>query len=144
VASWNRLQRALTSSGAATAPDTLDRRLRGRTYAVPFDEVWQCALRLADGGLRGWCLLEADDVEGILHGTQRGLLRRAERPVTVRIGFDADAQTRVDLEIASAQGGGPDLGAAARAIHRFTAALDRELHRRRRATARPAPIRLDT
>jgi hypothetical protein len=41
---------------AATAPDSTDRRLRGRTYAVPFEHVWQAARSLAGGGLRGWTL----------------------------------------------------------------------------------------
>jgi len=136
-----RVRGMFASGGAATAPDASDERLRGRTYAVPFDEVWECSVRLAGGGLSGWRVLEADDVAGVLRAAQRGRLRRAERAATVRIGFDADAQTRVDLDIAGAPGG-PDFGAAARAIHRFCRALDRELIRRRGESTQ-GPIRLD-
>lgn len=137
------LWRALTSNGAATSPDAADPRLRGRTYAVPFDEVWRAALRLAGGGVPGWRVAEADDVEGVIRAVLRGGLRREERTAVIRIGFDGNAQTRVAIAVPEIRGAGPDFGAAARHIARFTAALDRELHRMRRGAGRPAPVRLD-
>lgn len=122
----NRLVRALTENTAETDPYARDRRLRGRTYAIPFQDVWSAALALADGGLRGWTLVEADDLAGTLHAESRTLVFRFVDDVHVRITLDPDAQTRVDLRSASRVGKG-DLGRNPRTIGTFLRRLDRAL-----------------
>lgn len=121
-----RLRRALTRNGALTHPDHVDPRLRGRTYAIPFDRVWTAALELADGGLRRWTVIEADDIDGIIRAEARTLVFRFVDDVTIRISLDADAQTRVDLRSESRKGKA-DLGTNARRIGRFCRKLDRAL-----------------
>ncbi len=129
----NRFWRALTRNRAETAEDLLDSRLRRRIYAIPFERVWQAALALA-GRRRGWRVLEADDLEGVIRAEARTLLRFVD-DVVVRIGLDANAQTRVDMTSAS-RVGKADLGKNARRIGKFLRALDRELARRRRTAAK--------
>ena len=132
---------ALTRNRAETAADAPDRRLRGRTYAIPFEDVWQVALDLA-GRRRGWHVLEADDLEGRIRAEARTLLRFVD-DVVIRVTLDSNAQTRLDMTSASRVGKG-DLGKNARRIGKFLRALDRELRRRprgvaaRRAAAREA------
>jgi hypothetical protein len=135
------LREALTRNMAFTTPGAADERLQGRTYAVPFDEVWTASLRLVDGGLSGWKLVEADDEEGIIRGLIHGPLRGSESALTLRIGLDADAQTRVDGLSASTVGRA-DLGANARRLGRFFKALDRALAgaRGERRAVRIAPL----
>lgn len=128
----------LTRNVAFTAPAAEDERLRGRTYAIPFEDVWQASLRLVDGGLKRWTLLEFDDREGIIRGTAAGLLPRSTSAVTVRISLDVDAQTRVDA-LSASRVGRMDLGANSRRLHRFFVALDRALARSR--GARLSPLR---
>lgn len=111
---------------AATAPDHTDPRLRGRRYAIPFSEVWAAALELADGGLRGWTVEHADEIEGVVRATAVSLVFRFVDAVEIRIGLDEDAQTRVDVRSASLQGKW-DLGANGRRIRRFLRKLDRTL-----------------
>ena len=48
----NGLIRGLTQNRAETSPTAEDRRLRGRTYAIPFETVWSAALALAGPGPR--------------------------------------------------------------------------------------------
>ena len=109
---------------AATAAAAPDPHLRGRTYAVPFERVWQAALALAGGRLRGWRVVDADDQEGVIRAEARRRFGRACDDVIVNIGLDADAQTRVDA-VSSAREGWTDLGANARRLRRFFRALDR-------------------
>ena len=112
------------------APDPL---LRGRTYAIPFDPVWEAALALVRGGLPGWTLLGADDNAGLIEGEALTRLLKRALVVGVRVGLDRNAQTRVDLE-ARSRSGGPDLGARRRIIVAFFNQLDRRL------AARPEQI----
>jgi len=114
----------LTHTAAATRPDHDDPRLRGRTYAVPFEHVWQAARALCAGGLKRWTLLEEDDQEGVLRAESTLLLPRRVSDVTVFIRLDRDAQTRVDARSVSRRDGGGDLGANARRLRRFFKALD--------------------
>jgi hypothetical protein len=113
----------------ATAAEAADPRLTGRTYAIPFEQVWRAALGLAEGGLRRWRLLAADDQEGLIRAEIHPLLLGPISDVTVHIGLDADAQTRVDAEAAS-RAGRPATRTHARRIGRFFATLDRALARR--------------
>jgi hypothetical protein len=123
---FGAVRRGLTKNTAYTAADSGDRRLRGRTYAIPFDTVWQAALGLVDGGLRGWSVLAADDKEGVIEGAIHGRIRRFNSAVTIRVSLDRDAQTRVD-GLAAAVTGQADLGTNARRLARFFRSLDRAI-----------------
>lgn len=124
------LVRGLTRNAAFTSPGAQDPRLKGRTYAVPFEEVWQASLRLVDGGMKGWKVLEADDQEGIIRGAARGYLERLTSAITIRITLDVDAQTRVD-GLSASRVGRADLGVNARRLHRYFTTLDRRLEESR-------------
>jgi hypothetical protein len=133
--------RGLTQNVAYTSPSAEDPRLRGRTYAVPFEDVWQAATRLVGGGLKRWELLEADDQEGVIRGTAHGITERFTSGITVRITLDPDAQTRVDAMSAS-RTGRAGLGVNGRRLSRFFTRLDRAV-----SEARDRPIevlRLDS
>lgn len=132
--------RGLTRNVAFTTPGADDPRLRGRTYAIPFEDVWQSSLALVDGGLKDWQLLEADDQEGIIRGLARGRTRRFTSAITVRITLDINAQTRVDA-LAASRVGRADLGRNARRMDRFFSTLDGVLAARRDATIES--LRLD-
>lgn len=107
---------------AATAADAEDPVLRHRVLAVPFEDVWQAALGLVSGGLRGWQLVHADDHDGFIEGTARGLGSTLHN-VRIDIMLDADAQTVVRAVVA-AQKPGADFGRARRRLRRFMTALD--------------------
>jgi hypothetical protein len=123
---------------AETAADCVDPRLRGRTYAIPFDIVWQAACRLAGGGIARWSMVNADDHDGVINAGADSLFG-AGHDVMIRITLDMDAQTRVDAA-AAARKPGSDMGRAARCLRRFFVALDRNLasvQRRRPAGRQP-------
>jgi uncharacterized protein (DUF1499 family) len=122
------LSRALTRNHAQTSHDDVDPRLRGRTYAVPFEQVWQASLALAGGGLRRWHVVESDDYEGIIKAESKTFLLRYVDDVSVTIQLDQDAQTRVDMESRSRKGSA-DFGTNARRIGKFFRALDQRLKR---------------
>jgi hypothetical protein len=118
--------RGLVGSDARTDPGSRDPRLRGRTYAIPFDRVWTAALSLADGGLRGWMLIHCDDVSGVLEAeVVRSLSRRVHR-VHVRVGLDPNGQTRVDASVTE-RVSSLALGGSRRRLRSFLAALDERL-----------------
>ena len=124
--SLSGLWTALTENRVETRPDHPDPRLRGRTYAIPFGRVWKAARELADGELRGWTLLEADEDRGRLVAEVRTRLFRFVDDVTISISLDENAQTRVDMTSASRVGKG-DLGTNARRVRRFFRVLDRRI-----------------
>jgi hypothetical protein len=113
-----------TKGWVGTNPRAPDLRLRGRTYAITFDRVWNAALALAGGGLPRWRLLAADDEQGTIVAEVTSTLWRRPRELRIRIGLDANGQTRVDVQSVS---GGRDWGSNARRIQRFVLALDRKL-----------------
>ena len=117
---------ALTSNRASTDPASADRALQGRTYAIPFDQVWHSALRLASGGLARWTVTHADDHEGFILAEARTFVLRATDDVRIDVTLDEDAQTRVDVRSTS-RVGRADLGANRRRIRAFCRALDRAL-----------------
>ena len=121
-----------------TTPQSSDRRLRGRTYAVPFEDVWQAALQLTGGGLFRWTRHDADDSEGVILASAKSLAG-AVHDIMVRVTLDENAQTRVD---ASAQARKPltDFGRSRRRLGRFFRALDRTLARARRDAERQARV----
>ncbi len=93
--------RGLPRVDVRTARTHEDERLRGRTFAIPFEDVWQAALALADGAQRGWTMVSADDQDGIITAEVHRRFPAATDRVILRIGLDADAQTRVDAEAAA-------------------------------------------
>jgi Zn-dependent M28 family amino/carboxypeptidase len=126
---FRRLGHALTRNRAATGYDHWDPRLRGRTYHIPFEQVWQASLALArggKGGLRRWTLMQADDYEGVIDAEAKTFLLRYVDDVRINVYLDEDAQTRVDLASQSRKGRA-DFGTNARRIARFLRALDRRL-----------------
>lgn len=116
--------RGLTASGAVTHPDHPDSRLRGRSYAIPFERVWTSALLVAEEEIQGWSVIRWDDRAGIIFVEAHVPLLRRTDDVRVRITLDANAQTRVDVESVARQGK-VDLGRNARRIGRFLTLLDR-------------------
>lgn len=111
---------------AGTDPCASDRRLRGRTYAIPFEPVWTACVNLADGGLPRWRVVEADDEKGILEAVSESRFLHVEDDVYVCVGLDENGQTRVDIESAS-RGARIDLGRNARRIGAFFRRLDKLL-----------------
>lgn len=129
-----RLLRGLTHNYAASSIAERDPRLRGRTYAIPFEQVWQAARALASGGLRRWRLIDSDDYEGVIHAEARSLVFRSVADVEINITLDQDGQTRVDVRSQSRKRGG-DLGRNARRIGKFFRTLDQRLYAPRPATS---------
>jgi hypothetical protein len=126
------------SETLATGPHHADPRLRGRTYSIPFEDVWQGALRIIREKSKGWILDTADDQEGVIHADVRGVHAKLNGTIEVRIALDANGQTRVDA-LAATPAAFSDFGLNARRLARFFTALDRESQRewqRRMATSR--------
>jgi hypothetical protein len=122
-----RVLRALSRNHAETAIDDADPRLRGRTYAIPFEQVWQAASSLATGGLRRWHITSSDDTDGVIHAEAKTLVFRFVDDAVIHVKLDYNAQTRVDMQSRSRKGA-IDFGANARRIGRFFRALDRKLN----------------
>ncbi len=132
-----RLWLGLTRNVAFTTPGSDDPRLQGRTYAIPFQLVWKGTLELIESGLMHWSLVGQDDREGIIRARVEGHVTSLHSVVTIRIGLDPDAQTRVDA-LAACRAGRMDLGVNARRLGRYFKALDGwlEEHRQPRAASR--------
>jgi hypothetical protein len=109
---------------AQTSVHSPDPALRGRTCAIPFEGVWQSALRLAGGGIRGWTVVSADDESGEILAMAHGIFG-AVHDIAINVVLDADAQTRVDARAAARRA--PDLGRSRRRLLRFFRALDHAL-----------------
>lgn len=122
----SRIVRGLTEHEARTDPASEDARLLGRTYAIPFETVWQASTSLANRRIRGWTLMNANDKTGRIDALTRTLFRKTETEVVVTIGLDENAQTRVDLAAKTRTERG-DFGLSRRLIGRFLERLDREL-----------------
>lgn len=116
----------LSENKAMTDPEASDLRLRGRTYAIPFEEVWQASISLCSGGLRRWTMAGVDDQSGVIEAETRSAILGVEDDVRVQIVLDYNAQTRVDMQAVSRADRG-DLGRTRRAIGRFFKHLDRRL-----------------
>lgn len=112
-------------SRAETHPAATDPRLRGRTYAIPFDRVWTASLGLAGGGLPTWQVLESDDEKGTILAEVKNAIWDRTSEIRIRIGLDDYGLTRVDLQsgLRSVVG----LGTNARRLGAFLRALDLEL-----------------
>ena len=112
---------------AETSIDSDDPRLRGRTYAITFDRVWNASLELAGGGLSRWSLRWWDDEAGAIQASAKTLVFRLIDDVIIKIRLDEDGQTRVDLSSSSRTGNRGDLGVNGRRIKKFCRALDKKL-----------------
>ncbi len=119
--------RGLTENAARTEAASPDPRLRGRTYAIPFERVWRAALALA-AEPPGWRVVGADDLEGVIRAETTSRLFHRLADVQIRVTLDENAQTRVDARSAS-RTARADLGANARRLRRFFRRLDRALAR---------------
>lgn len=109
-----------------TDPGAEDRRLRGRTYAIPFERVWTAALALADGGAGRWAVQRADDEDGVIEARFTTLVFRSHDDVRVDVGLDENGQTRVDLAWTTASRR-PALGRGRRVVGDFVRKLDAAL-----------------
>ncbi len=85
--------------------------------------MWSACLRLADGGLSRWQIVEADDEKGTLDAVTTTLILHKEDEVQIRVGLDENGQTRVDVE-SSSRDARFDLGRNARRIGAFCRRLD--------------------
>jgi hypothetical protein len=121
---------------AQTDPRSPDSHLRGRTYAIFFDEVWRAACGVAGGGMRGWAVLRSDDEAGVIEAVATSGLRKVADQVDISVGLDENGQTRVDMTVTTDQ---PlfAAGRGRRLVRRFFGRLDA------RMKATPAQI-LDT
>ncbi len=120
-----RLARALTTNRAETDPWSDDPRLIGRTYAIPFEEVWRSCLSLVRERRR-WRILQSDDLVGFIRVRCVTRVFRQEHDLEIRIGLDEHGLTRVDLRSRS-RTDGADLGVNARRVGRFSKKLDESL-----------------
>lgn len=111
---------------AATDAAHLDAGLRGRTYAIPFERVWQAALGVAGGGLSRWSLIRSDDVTGHILAEIGPAFLRPAADVLIKVTLDHNAQTRVDMSTSSRTERW-DLGASHRRVRAYFKALDRFL-----------------
>ena len=118
--------RGLSQNRAETDPHSPDPRLRGRTYAISFDRVWNASLALSGGQLPRWSVSSADDGEGIIRARVHALILRSTDDVRISVILDKNGQTRVDVVSVSLRRK-RDLGANARHIDRFLRALDGRL-----------------
>jgi hypothetical protein len=135
------LRRFFSEGFAETRPDAFDPRLRGRTYSIPFEDVWQAALALTGGGVRGCVVMRANDRDGIIIGKATRRIPPGVDDFTVSVILDADGQTRVDAR-SVARNEGIDLGANARRVIRFFQQLDKlsAEHYRARVGAGTRPV----
>jgi hypothetical protein len=112
--------------------------LRGRTYSIPFEDVWQGALRIIREKSKGWILDSADDQEGIITADIKGIHKKLNGRFEIRVALDGNGQTRVDARSNTPQAFS-DFGVNRRRVDTFFRALDRESQRewqRRIATSR--------
>ena len=121
-----RMVRAMSANAAKTQPDSPDSRLRGRTYAIPFDSVWNAALLVAEEDMKRWEVISWDDRSGTIVIEASTWLLRWIDDVRIQISLDEDAQTRIDLTSVSRKGRA-DLGSNARRIGTFLRLLDARL-----------------
>lgn len=118
--------RGLTRNRAETDPASEDQRLRGRTYAIPFEAVWSASVRIAREGMRRWSVISADDQAGTITIEAQTLVWKAVDDILIRIRLDENAQTRVDVT-SSSRSGKAAWGRNARSIASFLKRLDRAL-----------------
>lgn len=117
---------ATARARAETDPHSANPRLRGRTYAIPFERVWSSALAVIQGDLARWRLLSHDDQKGVILAEARTAVLRRDVDIHIRIGLDDNGQTRADVRTALRSAHG-DLGSTTRLIAAFFRHLDGRL-----------------
>ena len=120
-----RLTKARYDYRAQTDPSSDDPRLIGRTYAIPFEQVWRTCMKFVKERSR-WRLLQADDLAGFIRVRCTTVVFRFEDDLEIRIGLDEHALTRVDIRAGSRKGR-VDLGMNSRRVGRFFKKIDRLL-----------------
>lgn len=120
---------AIREERADTHPSAPDPRLVGRTYAIPFEHVWNAAVGVAKEGLRGWHVASADDLSGLIIASTVSRVLQVRDDVRIRIRLDENGQTRVDVSSTS-RTERPSLGRHRRTIGRFLSQLDHRLDAR--------------
>lgn len=127
-----RALRAIIKNKADTRPDARDPRLHGRTYAIPFEDVWQATMGVVRYTLPGWGVVNADDELGWIVASAEGRILRFPSRIVMRIRLDENGQTRVDIEAST--NGIMDFGVNARRIDACLRTLDRLLENAQRAS----------
>ena len=117
--------KALSENSAQTAENAVDPRLRGRTYLVPFADVWDEIIAMIEANPR-WKLIRADEGTGLIRAEATSALFQSVGDIRFKLRLDRDALTRVDMWSASRRGRG-DFGVNTRRIARFYRQLDRRL-----------------
>lgn len=100
--------------------------LKGRTYAIPFDTIWQALITLASGRLRGWTIVFEDAHVGVIEAEMRNLMRPVPGKAVISMALDANAQTCVDLVVEATDETG-DTETNRRRLWRLVNALDHML-----------------
>ena len=116
----------LRENRAATDPAHDEAGLRGRTYAIPFEAVWQASLGVVGGRLARWTHVRSDDVTGVILAEVAAAFLRPAGDVLIKVTLDENAQTRVDMSTSSRTERW-DLGASYRRVGQFFRALDQAL-----------------
>lgn len=115
----------LKGNQARTHPRAEDPRLRGRTYTIPFETVWQGCLSVGRA-LPSWSVHRSDDRAGTIRCVVASGLLFPAVYVDVDVGLDDNGQTRVDVEATSATER-TNLGRSRRLVIRYISALDSAL-----------------
>ena len=131
----NKVRKVLGDGAAETRPDASDPRLRGRTYSIPFERVWQASMAVLEQ--LNCAVRLANDRDGIIIAKASAFFPRRVDDVTVSIVLDNDAQTRVDMRSITREGKS-DLGGNSRRVARFFEMLDRRLGASSRGAGRSA------
>jgi hypothetical protein len=111
---------------ASTDPHSLDPRLRGRTYAIRFEDAWQASVALCAGGIRGWSTVRTNDQTGVIMALVQPGPFSKHVDIQIVIALDEYGQTRVDMSAVSRTERG-DFGRSARLVDRFLLKLDEKL-----------------
>lgn len=112
---------------AETSIDSGDARLVGRTYGIPFAQVWDSCLDLVRGELPHWYARWWDEEVAVIQALRSRAYSRRVSDVAIRIRLDEEGQTRVDVRASSRFTAVGDFGSNTRLIGAFCAALDRKL-----------------
>lgn len=118
----------LAGRSAETDPHADDRRLRGRTYAIPFDRVWSTTEKVVRATPR-WRLVSSNDREGVIIAMAQTFLSRRIGDVRIEIGLDDHGQTRLDVRVVM-RGDRVDLGGSVRLVDSFVKQLEATLEPR--------------
>lgn len=115
----------LRGNHARTDARAEDPQLRGRTYAIPFESVWQTCLGVGRE-LPRWSVHRSDDKAGRIQSVVASGALFPAVYVNIDVGLDHNGQTRVDVEATSASERS-NFGRSRRLVIRFVSELDNRL-----------------